>query len=118
MKEIIAKAESTFLGVEDHGIFTVSIMFTFGGSGQGTPGHSLDTYDPQLKRRVGTAAGCDYIMRVISAFGVDSWEKIKGRTILVLKKDEWGGMIEGLKPLPTEPGHEFIFADWMEQAKK
>lgn len=117
MIELIAKAGKTFLGTEDHGIFTAQIDFSFGGSGQGLPGYRLDAYDKASKRIVGTAAGLEFIMRTIAAFGVDSWEEISGRTILVLKEKEYD-VIAGLRPLPTERGKEFIFEDWTEKIRR
>lgn len=120
----IAKAESTMLGVEDHGILSATVMFNYGGSGQGIPGYMMDTsvkhtsfkgkYNDGSKYdgRVGTAYGMEFVRRLLLAFGVDQWENIVGRTVFVLKDkgDHWG-TIKGLRPLPTEEGREFVFAD-------
>jgi hypothetical protein len=112
MHEKIAKITDVRLGWEDHGIFTSYLILDYGGSGQGTGAYGLDQYDKETKKRHGTAYGCDFIIRTMQACGVDEWSKIKGRTILALFKDDdsWGPVI-GIKPLPTEPGKEFIFAE-------
>jgi hypothetical protein len=115
--EKIAKVEETMLGVEDHGILTATLHVTYGGSGQGIGGYALDNPDPDMgdsadTRRIGTAYGMEWIARCIRACGVDRWERIKGRTIIVLFESErFGARPIGIAPLPTEPGAPFIFAD-------
>jgi hypothetical protein len=111
----IAKIESTTLGVEDHGIFTAFLNVTYGGAGQGVGGYCLDRYDKEAKKRVGTAYGCEFIARLIRACGVDSWEKVKGRTIFVLHENNEHGKVIGIENLPTEKGNRFIFADLFEE---
>jgi len=114
--EKIAKIESTMLGREDHGIWTLMLQVTYGGSGQGIGGYSLDEplrdENDKFIRRAGTAYGMEWIIQVTQACGVDSWEKVKGRTILVYFEDEsFFSKPIGIGPLPTEPGKKFIFAD-------
>ena len=112
--EKIAKIESTLLGYEDHGIFTAILYLHYGDSGQGAGMYSLDQYDKKTERRHGTAAGMDFIIGVLRACGVDQWEKVKGRTIIAIMDgigDDWNAKVIGLKPLPTEGGTEFLFAD-------
>jgi hypothetical protein len=114
-EERIAKITSTFLGVEDHGIFTTTLHVDYGGSGQGIGGYSLDEprhdADGIFVGRRGTAYGMEFIRRTIAACGVDSWEKVAGRTILVVSEPGWHGRVLGIKPLPTERGKPFMFAD-------
>jgi hypothetical protein len=119
-REVIAKIESTFLGIEDHGIFTAFLHVTYGSGGQGIGGYAMDEYDGE--NRVGTAYGMEWIRRVLLACGVDSWEKLSGRTVYLLKTPEQDrigstGAI-GIRPLPTEPGREFIFDDIKHLAEK
>ena len=117
MNERIAKIESTMLGREDHGIWTAFLFVSYGASSQGIGGYGLDgpTHDDDGKfvRRVGSAFGMEWIMRATAACGVDSWEKVAGRTILVYFEDDAGyfGQPIGIGPLPTEPGKPFMFAD-------
>lgn len=113
--EQIAKIERTFLGYESHGIFTVTLTLDYGGSGQGAGMACLDApvkdNDGKFLHRTGTKQGHDYIIGIIRACGVDSWEQIKGRTVIALREHGYHGKVVGLKPLPTEPGKTFMFAD-------
>jgi len=114
IQEIIAKIESTSLGVEDHGVMTGYLNVSYGNGGaQSIGGYALDEWDPEQKRRVGTAYGLEWIARVIEACGVEKWEDLPGRTIFVLKGpgQELLGMTGslGIKPLPTEPGRQFLW---------
>jgi hypothetical protein len=110
---MIAKIRRAYIGIEDHGILVCSLDFDFGGSGQGTGGHALDEpvrEDGQFVRREGTAYGMQFIAAVMRAAGVDSWDKVQGRTVYALRDREgWGGAVIGIAPLPTENGEEFLF---------
>jgi hypothetical protein len=113
MQEKIAKITGTFLGWEDHGILTAMLDLDYGGGGcQSTPGHFLDRstgHDGDyLFSREGTAYGMTFVARLIKACGVRRWEDIKGRTIIALIEDD---RVVGIKPLPTERGEPFMFAD-------
>lgn len=112
MKERIAKITETHLGWQDHGILTAMIHLSYGGgSMQWTPGHFCDEtlgHDADFKRR-GTAYGMEFIARLMRACGVNQWENLKGRTIIALIDDN--DQIAGIKPLPTEGGTEFVFAE-------
>lgn len=116
MNEKIAKITKTMLGYEDHGIFTAWLDLSYGSSGQGAGGYSLDTpiqdENDKFLGRVGTASGMDFIIGIIEACGVQKWEDVAGRTVIALtdSDDEWGGKVIGIKPLPTEPGKEFLFS--------
>lgn len=119
----IAKIESTFLGREDHGIFTFTLQLNYGGSGQGAGMYCLDGPSPSWAREVpgrdyvdrerrGSVAGLTMIMAVLDACGVDSWEKLKGRTVYALFADDsWSSPVLGFAPLPTEPGRTMLFKD-------
>lgn len=109
MHRIIAKIESTHLGYEDHGIFSLSIGFTFGSSAQGT-GHfaicSKDSNEPW------DACGIHLIRAIMDACGVEEWSRLKGRTVYALKDSEdWNEMIRGIEPLETENGKRVIFRE-------
>jgi hypothetical protein len=116
----IARVESAFLGWEDHGIFTCTLTLNYGGAGQGTPGYGLDfplkDGEGKFIGRFGTSFGCEFIMRMMRACGVNNWCDVKGRTILALKDgDGYGGLIKGIAPLPTEKGETFIFDELREE---
>lgn len=91
----IAKIQDTFLGFEDHGIFTGMLHVNYGSAGQGVGGYAI------------TQVAGQYIERTLKACGVDSWEKLRGRTIYVLT--DAGRRVMGIENLPTEPGGRFLF---------
>ena len=119
---VIARVDSTYLGWEDHGLFTCVVGFDYGDGGHQTnPAPCLDTplkdENGKFFRRTGTAEGMDFIMRVMEACSVREWDNLIGRTVFVLKdKDGWGSMIVGIRPLPVDKGKEFVFADAFKDA--
>lgn len=76
-----AKIESTFLGVDDHGIMTFWLNLDYGGSGQGAGGWCLDEYKKKIDKRGGGARSMELIMRILSTVGVDTWEELPGKYI-------------------------------------
>lgn len=112
----IAKIRRARICWEGHGILTCMVDLDYGSSAQGCGGYSLD--EPQhddeghFTGRVGTAYGMEWIARLMRAAGVDSFEKVEGRTVLVVRDgDGYNARVIGLKPLPMEPGEAFIFND-------
>ena len=75
--------EGTTLGTEDHGIFTAFLTLNYGGSCQGFGGYSFDGFDEKQNKRIGSAYGCEFIMRVLKVVGVEKWEDLKGKHIRV-----------------------------------
>jgi hypothetical protein len=78
-----ARIRKASLGIEDHGIMTCMLYLDYQGSAQGFGGYSLDTYDDTVKRRVGTAYGMEWIIRLLRAVGVDNWEDLVGQNVRV-----------------------------------
>jgi hypothetical protein len=120
MHEKIAKIENTFLGREDHGIWTAQLQVSYGSTCQGIGGYTLDEPrkdgDDKHIGRFGTSYGMEWIMRCVDACGVDRWEQVKGRTVLVyFEEDSWGAQPIGMGPLPTEPGKPFMFSALSEE---
>lgn len=116
MFEKIGRIENTFLGVEDHGIMTFILYFDFGGLRQGFGSLGLDNYDKEQGRNIGTAAGMDAVMQIIKACGVESWEKVKGKTMYALyDREGHGETIKGIKALSFEEGGTFLIEKWREQ---
>lgn len=81
------------LGYEDHGILTAYLHLKFSGTEQGFGGYSMDAPHPSAKkdysfRRIGTAFGCDFIIRVLKVVGVEKWEELKGK--YVRADHDWG----------------------------
>ena len=85
----------TFLGYEDHGIFTfwINVDIGSGGGSVGIGGFSLDEYDHDKKRRVFRGSSLEAIARVMHVVGVESWEELKGKYIRV-KDEGWGGTVD------------------------
>jgi hypothetical protein len=81
--------ESTFLGCEDHGIFTFFLNVKGDGWGVGIGGYCIDEYDPDRKKRVFSKKGAQLIKDIIKTVGAKSWEDVKGRLIRV-EDNGWG----------------------------
>jgi hypothetical protein len=73
-----ARIESTHLGFEDHGIFSLNVAFTGPGWGQGT-GH--------LFADKGTS---DLIKPIIRAVGVEKWEDLPGKNCRIRRSSQLG----------------------------
>lgn len=78
-----AKIGSTFLGIEDHGIFTAMITVDYGGSSQGFGQHNLTYKDYGIK----------YLRKILETVGVDSWEELVGKHIRVKKEGGYNSKI-------------------------
>jgi hypothetical protein len=112
----LAKVESVDLFIEDHGILTLFVNLDYGGTHQGFGGYSLDGYDETLKRRVGTAGGTDFILRILNMFKVSKLEDIKGRSVYAIKQGEkYSSTVIGLKTPDFDGGEEFLISDWRRQ---
>jgi hypothetical protein len=107
----IAKIERSYIGFEDHGLLSVSLTFNYGGSQQGI-GHrafgSSSEGEPE-NWRLAHEMGMDFIRRLLLACGVNQWERIVGRTVLVTCDFTSIGRID---PLPTEKGTSFDIEAW------
>lgn len=99
----IARIESTFLGTEDHGIFTASVQLDYGGAGQGAGMLDLRAHNAAFR----------FVAGVCRVVGVDSWEKVAGHQVFALIDE--GGMVRGLEALPFEADAAFLFADTYEE---
>jgi hypothetical protein len=93
--------ENVFVGKEDHGIPTVSIMITFndGFTSQGF-GNLCLTKETQPV----------YLDKVCSLFGVDHYKELKGKKCYALRSfDCWNEYIEGIETLD---GKRFTHTDF------
>lgn len=102
-----AVLDTAELCIEGHGIFTCLLSFDFGGFHQGMGAYGLCHFDKQQDRRVGTAYGCDFIMRVMRVLEVERWADVKGQHVRVRRengmvktfghfmKDQWFDPTEG-----------------------
>lgn len=92
VEEEIARIESTHLGFEDHGIFSITVRFEGDGWGQG--------FGPIFFRE-------DVVKAILKACGTSTWEGLKGRVVFVLR-DKPFDLIRGMKPLPINSGQGFV----------
>jgi hypothetical protein len=65
--------ESTFLGIEDHGIFTCSLGLDYGSLHQFFGMHNLSYKD----------YGVAYLRKILEVVGVNSWDELKDKPIRV-----------------------------------
>ena len=87
-----ALIKSTMLGIEDHGCFTAYVFVDGDGWGCGFGGYALDQWYEAKGKRVGTAYGLEFVMCLLEALGVESWEKLPG-TICRVETEGPGGKI-------------------------
>lgn len=91
----LGRIKATFLGIEDHGLFTFVLYIDFGHSGQG-----FGTYDLTYKKY-----GIKALRKILEAVGVDSWEQLVGHEIWctrrngIITKIEAPAYIKGTTPL-------------------
>ena len=93
----------TFLGREEHGLFTCYLTVKGDGFGVSLGGYCLDSYDERKGKRVAIHKSLELIDRILEVVGVDNWEELPGKYIRVetegfgskvtkmgnLIKDEW-----------------------------
>ena len=115
----LARIEKTFLGFEDHGIFTCVLTVAYEDSGtmQGVGGHVLDSpiLDEDGKAvigRVGTKEGAQFVMNVLAVCGC-TWEQLVGKGIFVLFDDDDEQRPIGIESLAfgTQKKKSFLFSD-------
>lgn len=127
----LAMIESTYLGDNDHGGLTTWIHVDYSnGGGQGIGGYSLDEplFDgkpihPNDRRgkflgRYGVGASTEWIKDTIKVVGVDSWEKLKGQYVYVIKNDgnRVGGQgVIGIANVRNPQGNLMIFDGYFER---
>lgn len=97
----LAKINKTYLGIEDHGIFSFNIDFEWGSGGQGTGFLGLNTWD-ENKRLISHPASNILLEKILKIVGVYYWEELKGRSVYLIKETGWGGFIKGLRSLFSE----------------
>lgn len=91
----LATIKSTWIGTEDHGIFTVSLDLEYsGGSFQGL-GHLSAGQDGEYLGKVVKA-----ILDTIGGYA--NWESLKGVKVYALREEGWNGMIRGLLSLDQQ----------------
>jgi len=82
----IGTIKATHLGFEDHGIMTADLVVEWQGGGVSVGGYCLDSFDRSTTpaSRRGTAYGLDHIIQIMRTVGVEKWEELKGKQVIVL----------------------------------
>ena len=95
-----ATIDKTFLGIEDHGIFTFTIYVDYGDSshqGFGTYGLDGDEKKPSW---------CGEMLRkILEVAGAESWEELVGKNVRVKFGEEsagWGNRIAAIGHITKE----------------
>ena len=115
MEEELARVKGVNLEIEDHGILTCWInLEKESGLHQSFGGYSLDGYDAVQKRRIGTAGGLDWVLRILQTFQVSKLEQVQGKMCYALY-DKESQLIKGIKTLKIDGGKSFIISDWQNQ---
>lgn len=118
----LAKIENATLNVTDRGMLTFYITVKYEeGMNQVVGGLSLDQWDEEKERRVGTAYGCEMIIQMLKLFNVDSFEKMKDKLVYVL--GEGSGLSftpKGLQNLRVNDNKEtkIVFEDVLNEMVK
>ncbi len=73
-----------------------------------------DGYDESLKRRVGAAAGMDWVLRLLQIFHVSKLDDIQGKMCYTLYEQE-SSLIKGIKTLDIDGGESFLISEWSKQ---
>ena len=83
---------STWIGMEDHGLFTVNINFEGDGWGQGT-GHRIYGCPSSDKGAQFDAGLGRYLASIFDAVGVDTWEQLKGCKVRVARQERFQDIV-------------------------
>jgi hypothetical protein len=98
----LATVDTTHIGTEDHGIFSLNLGFAYeSGSYQGI-GHLSAGKEGEYLGKLVTS-----ILKVFG--GYTNWEALKGSRIYVLREEGWNGLIRGILSLDQE--RVLVFSD-------
>ncbi|MCD6323258.1 MAG: hypothetical protein J7L77_09565 [Clostridiales bacterium] len=114
MEKVLATIDSANLDILDRDILTFWITVTYEDSGnsQGIGGFALDEYCNIKKRRVGTAYGCEMIIRLLKLFKVNSLHEAIGKSVYILGDgDGLRFKPRGIQTLRKDGARELIFTD-------
>ena len=116
----LAKVESATLEIKERGILNFWVFVAYEeGCSQGVGGLALDTWNERLKRRVGTAYGCEVIRQLLLFFGVNNLNEAKGQLVYVLGEGEGLSFKpHGFKHLSVEKNGRPEYIDFREVLKE
>lgn len=110
MKTENAKITSTFLGVEDHGIFTAYVTVEGHAFGCSFGGYAFD--EPlrdgsgEFVKRRGCGFGSEFIKRLLEVLEVEKWESLTGTPVRIKIDGNGFGAIKDI-------GH-FLKDQWLD----
>lgn len=112
-----ARIARTFLGIEDHGILTFNLQLEGESWGQGFGGWTLDAWNETVKERTGTPLCADFVLAILRALDVDSWEKVCG-VYVRYERREGRGPISAIGHITKDRWvrPDEIIAAWKERA--
>ena len=115
MNRKLAKITKAKLEIKERGILNFWIYVDYEeGCSQGIGGITLDDYDEEKKRRVGTSYGCEMIRRILLELDVDDFSEMKGKMIWVYGEgDGFSFKTKGIKSLDVDnkKSKKLIFDD-------
>ena len=111
----LAKIVSASLEIKERGNlnFWINVSYEYG-LNQGIGGITLDTYNEEKKRRIGTAYGCEFIRQLLLCLDVNDFSEMKGKVIWVFGHGEGCSFQPtGIKPLNVDNPKQkaLMFAD-------
>ncbi len=116
MHRRIAKITNVDLSIEDHGILTLYVHLDYGGSSQGFGGYRLDCFNKELNQSEGTAAGTDFIIRILELFNANRLKDLVGKVCYALMDaDSFTAGIIGLAQIEPDGGKQFLVTDWRQR---
>lgn len=110
--EEIGKIADTHIGLEDHGMMTVSITLEGDGWRQGIGHYRIGTWSEPIEDAGWVA---EFIRRFTQAAGAETWENLPGKRVKVLREGSFKGRIVGIDKVPTFDGERFLFEEVMEE---
>lgn len=120
MNKKLAKITSANLNIKDRGVLTFWVFVDYeDGCSQGVGGLTLDSYNKDLKRREGTAYGCEMIRQLLLFFNVDNITDCKNQMVYVLGEGEGLSFnpkgFEHLRVLQDKRPEKIVFSEIYEQ---
>lgn len=95
--------DRTRFGVEDHGILTFDAAWSTGGAGQSFGGYAFDEWDEALRaRRAKSGFGLRFMLAVMRAAGVATYEQLEGAQVIVLRTENYGPIVGLAHPTRDE----------------
>ncbi len=104
----LARVESTHLGLEDHGVYTLNVNFRGKTWGQGIGHYVVSQRGDDGQQHAVNGYGMEFVIRLLSACSVTRWEDLPGALCWIVREND---RIVGVEPLEVNDGQAFYFAD-------